>query len=165
MASPWEVFDRVPFAQSMAWIRPLLYLGIAILLLTVLFWPARWLARRRYAASAPASRPALRTQRPTRILAALELAVLAGWTVLMLILLQARPSGIDVFVPWLWLLQVAGLVVFPGLVLVAGWNAWLTWRARRPWTRRVWSILVLLAALHILYFAATFGLIAMTVNF
>lgn len=73
-----------------------------------------------------------------------------------------EPGALDAV---LWLLQIAGVVVFFGAALISGWNMWLTWRNGGRWTRKLWSVLVLLAALNVLYVAILFRLMALTVNY
>jgi len=165
LISPFIVYDRVPAWRSGAWLKPALYLSMAVLLLTFLYWPATWFVRRRYASAAGGRGPALRAYRATRIMALAVLAMLGTWTWFVTTAfsdLSMLSSGTDAL---LWLLQIVGAIVFVGAVGVAGWNAWLTWRDGRVWTRRVWSVLVLLAALVVLYVAWAFGLLAMTANY
>jgi uncharacterized membrane protein len=64
-----------------------------------------------------------------------------------------------------WVLQIVSVIVFFGAVGIAAWNAWLTWRDGRRWTRKLWSALVLLSALIVLYVAVGHGLVAMTGNY
>lgn len=163
--SPFEVFDRVPAAKSAAWILPAVYASIVILLLTFLFWPAALFVRWRYKAELPVTGPARRAYRATRIIAGCQLALLAGWAVAVSAILGNLQNATSAFDPWLWLLQGLGLIVFIGAVPITAWNLWLTWTDGRPWTRKLWSVLVLLSALMLLYLAAQFGLIAMTVNY
>lgn len=158
--SPFMVFDRAPASQSAAWIKPAMYLGLGVLLITFLQWPASALVRRHYKAPLTLRRPALLAYRGVRVAAALVLALVTAWLV-SLSTLKALPS----FDPWLWFLQIAGLVVLVGGVLVALWNLRLVRQERRGWFRTVWAALVLLAMLIVLYTAWTFGLIAMTVNY
>jgi hypothetical protein len=163
--SPFMVFDRVPASESAAWIMPALYTSLGILLLTFLFWPAAWFVRRQYKSVLPVTGRARHVYRANSALAGLSLVILIGWLVIIAVVLEdvsMLNSSTDV---WLWLLQFAGVVVFIGAVLVSGWNVWLTWTDGRRWTRKLWSVLVFLASLLMLYFAYTFGLIAMTVNY
>ncbi|PKQ00371.1 MAG: serine hydrolase [Alphaproteobacteria bacterium HGW-Alphaproteobacteria-13] len=158
--SPFMVFDRVPAAQSAAWIRPSLYAGLVVLLLTFLHWPVSALIRRRYRAPLTLQPRALRAYRGVRVAAGLVVALASAWTV-SLMTLKALPS----FDPWLWLLQIAGWIIFVGGVLMAIWNLRIVRQDRRGWFRTLWAALVLLAMLLMLYTAWTFGLIAMTVNY
>lgn len=163
--SPFMVFDRVPASRSSVWLVPALVASMAVLALTFLYWPGSWYVRRRYQAP-PATTPvAFRAYRATRIMAFLVLAVLGGWATLVTVILadtSALTARSDV---WLRLLQVAGAIVFVGAVGITGWNAWLSWRDGRRWTRKLWNSLVFLSALLVLYVAWGFGLLAMTVNY
>ena len=165
LPAPFTVWDRVPTARSAGWIKPALYASIAVLLLTFLYWPAGWYLRRRYATQLAVTGRARQAYRATRIMAGLDLAVLIGWLLVVTTLfanLEKLTSSAD---PLLWLMQIASAIVFVGAVGIAGWNAWLTWRDGRRWTRKLWSVLVLLATLLVLYVAITFGLTAMSVNY
>ena len=163
--SPFMVFDRVPASVSMGWIKPALYASLVVLLLTFLYCPIAWYVRRRYKAPLAVAGPARRAYRATRIMAALDLVVLVGWVVLVSTILGDSTKLSDASDPWLWLLQILGAIVFVGAVGIAAWNAWLTWRDGRRWTRKSWSVLILLATLVVLYVAHVAGLLAMTVDY
>lgn len=163
--SPFMVFDRVPAGLSGAWLKPALYTSLVVLLLTLLYWPVAWYVRRRYKAQVDISGRALQAYRATRVAAGLELLVLTGWAFLVTLLFKDLENLAGSFDTWLWLLQIVGLIVFVGAVVVSGWNAWLTFKDGRRWTRKLWSVLVVLATLVILYVAVRFGLLAMSVNY
>lgn len=164
-ASPFEMFDRVPTYKSSIWIMPALYASLAALLLTFLLWPAASLVRRHYKAAHPLAAKALRADRATRLMAGLSVALLVGWIVSVSAMLKspdALAGGLD---PLLMALQIASAVVFVGSVLVSGWNLWLTWTDGRGWRRKLWSAVILLASLQVLYVATIFRLMAMTVHY
>ena len=163
--SPFMVFDRVPAGLSASWLKPALYASIGILLLTLLYWPAAWYVRRRYKAQPSVAGRALQAYRATRVAAGLEHVILAGWGILITLLFKDLENLAGSFDLWLWLLQIAGLIVFVGAVLISGWNAWLTFNDGRRWRRKLWSVLVFLSTLVILYVAVRFGLLAMSVNY
>jgi len=158
--SPFMVFDRAPASKSAAWIKPAFFAGFVVLLITLLQWPVSALIRRHYKAPLTLQRRALLAYRGVRVAAGLVLALVTAWLV-SLSTLKALPS----FDPWLWLLQIAGVVVFVGGVLIAMWNLSIVRQEKRGWFRTLWAVLVLLAMLLALYIAWTFGLIAMTVNY
>lgn len=163
--SPFMVFDRVPAGLSGSWLKPALYASLGILLLTLLYWPAAWYVRRRYKAQPSATGRALQAYRATRVMAGLDLLILAGWGLLITLLFKDLENLAGNFDLWLWILQIAGLIVFVGAVLVSGWNAWLTFNDGRRWTRKLWSVLVFLSTLVVLYVALRFGLLAMSVAY
>lgn len=165
LGSSFEVFDRVPFGKSSGWILPALCASLAVLFLTFIFWPIGWFTRRKYGAQLALAPRSVGVYRATRIMAGLDLAVLIGWGVLLTSILGALDGAPTAFDPMLWLLQIAGAIVFVGAVGIAGWNAYLTWTDGRRWARKAWSVLVLLSTLMLLYFAWRFGLMAMTVQY
>ena len=163
--SPFMVFDRVPAAQASSWITPLLYASIAVMVLTFLYWPATWFIRRRYRAPLATEGRARRAYRATRIMAGLEVALIASWLIAITMLFGDYNRLSDSSNLPLMLLQILTAIVSVGAVAIAGWNLWLSWKDKRRWTRRLWNALVLLAALMLLYVALEFNLMALTVNY
>ena len=163
--SPFTVFDRVPASRSSAWLLPAIYCSLSVLALTFLYWPATWFVRRRYSVKHSVTGDPLRAYRATRIIAGLDVLVLVGWVVFISTVAASATRLTSASDPWLWLMEFLSVVVFPGAVGVAAWNAWLTWRDGRRWTRKAWSTLILLATLALLYFAVVFHLIALTANY
>ena len=160
--SPFMVFDRVPASRASSWILPLLYLSFAVLLVTFLYWPASWFVRRRYKAELGVTGEARGVYRAARILAGLDVGVLVGWLTFVTVAgssVTLLTSDSDI---WLRLLQIASIVIIPGALGAAAWNAWLTWRDGRRWPRKLWSVLVLLAAFIVLYFALLCHLISLS---
>ena len=164
MVSPFAVYDRVPAALSSAWISPLLYAALAVLLLTFLHWPVSALVRRNYKAPLAVEGESRTVYRFLRAFAGLTVALLIGWVVAVTVLFGdlSKLGSVDAL---LWLLQIAGLLLFVGLMMFAAWNVALAWRHRRRWTSKLWAVLTLAAALAVSYVAVAFGLVAMTVNF
>lgn len=163
--SPFIVVDRAPVEMSSAWILPALYASLAILALTFLFWPVSWLVRRHHKTELAVAGRARQAYRATRVFAVLSLAVLIGWLLVVAVLFEKVSSLNKSSDLLLWLLQIGGGVVFIGAVIVSAWNVWLTFTDGRRWTRKLWSVLILLASLLVLYVAFTFGLISMSVNY
>ena len=91
--------------------------------------------------------------------------MLAGWGIALAVILNDLKHATRGFDPWLWLLQGLGLVIFIAAVPVTLWNARLVWTDGRGWPSRIWSVLVALSCALVLYVAARFGLLAMTVNY
>jgi len=161
--SPFMIWYRTPAALDSAWLMPALLIGIAIVLLTALAWPVGWFARRRYGVQLALQGEARRTYRAVRGFAWLALAVLAGWVMIITGLEDFESHGST---DWLILvLQVAGTLAFFGLFGLALWNAWLVWRGKRGWFAKLWSVLLVLAALVILWVALAYKLISFGVEF
>nr|WP_232332900.1 serine hydrolase domain-containing protein [Novosphingobium aquimarinum] len=165
MISPFTMFDRVEAHRSKAWLLPAIYASLAILLLTALYWPATWFVRRRYASELKLSGNARRAYRASGVMAWAELLTIAGFATLVISMfsdLQLLSSQTD---PLLWFAKIAANIVTVGAVLIAGWNAWLTWTGGRKWTAKLWSVLFLIATLVILYTAITFHILVLSVQY
>ncbi|WP_419808269.1 serine hydrolase domain-containing protein [Sphingomonas sp.] len=163
--SPFMMFDRVPAGVASSWLKPLLYLSIAVMLLTFLYWPAGAFIRRRYKAPLAVEGPARRAYRATRVMAGLEVLLVVAWLGMVTWLFGDLSNLSDATDLPVMLIQIATAIITVGTVAIAAWNVRLTWRDGRRWTRKLWSVLVLLAALVGLYFAITFNLMAMTVHY
>lgn len=158
--SPFLVFDRVPLSRSGAWMIPAVIASLAILLLTVLQWPAAVLVRRHYRAPLRLQRRSLLAYHGVRLTAGLAIALTAGWMI-GFGLLEPVPA----FDPWLWLLQIGGLIVLVGGIALAAWNMMFAFAERRSRFSRLWSVLILAALLMLGYTAWTFGLLSLSVNY
>ena len=163
--SPFMVFDRAPAGKSSGWMMPALYASLAVLLMTLLAWPAGAFCRRKYRVPQALAGNALRAARATQVFSGLSLLVLAGWVGIFAVMHISLKYASAVLDPWLWLVQIAGLLVFVGAVPAAGWNLGLAWTGRRSIWARLWSILVVAATLVVLYIALRFGLLALSVNY
>jgi CubicO group peptidase (beta-lactamase class C family) len=163
--SPFMVLDPVPAGKSGTWLIPALCAAVAVLLLTLLAWPAGWLSRRAHKLPAPARSPSRRAVVGTQIGAGLTLALLAGWTGMFSAMFSSLKYATAVSDPYLWLLQIVGALILIGATLTGGRNLQLAFTEGRGWARKVWSVLVLASTLLIFYTALRFGLLAMTVNY
>lgn len=165
MISPFTMFDRVEGHRSQAWLLPLVYASLGILLLTALYWPATWFIRRRYGSELKVAGNARRAYRATGVMAWAELLTIAGWAMLVISMfsdLELLSAQTD---PLLWIAKIAANIVMVGAVLIAGWNAWIVWKGGRKWTAKLWSILFLIATLVILYVAITFHILVLSVQY
>ena len=165
LLAPFMVFDRVPAHRSSGWIMPAASVSLGVLLLTVLFWPIGWFARRRYKATIPIAGTALRAYKWTRWASLFVLIVIVGWASMIAALFGNLENLSGTFDVLLWVLQIAGLIAFIAAVAIAGWNAWLTWRDGRKWTAKTWNTLIAVSAVVMLYVAFTFKLVSMTANY
>lgn len=163
--SPFTVFDRVPAAVSSAWLMPAVYVSLGVLALTFLQWPAAAVIRRRFRADAPVTGGARWVNRGTKLISGLVLVTLIAWMLTATGMMKDFSQLTSVSDGKLWTLHIVGLVVFVAAILISAVNLVLTWRGKRGWTARVWSILLLLSTLLVLYMAHVFGLLDMTVNY
>jgi CubicO group peptidase (beta-lactamase class C family) len=158
--SPFIVFDRTPTYRSSAWILPLLYFALAVLLITGLLWPTRWLVRRKYKADLALDRPQLWAYRSTRIAAIAIVVLLIGWLVLaqtMLGDLANQATFNAILLP----LELLTTLAFIGGFVAMLWYAYIAWTNGWRWPGKVWSIALVIAAGAVLYVGLVFKLIAL----
>lgn len=157
-------FDRTPGYRSSAWILPLLYCALAVLLITGLLWPTKWAVRRKYKAEFGYEGRQLWAYRSSRIASWAIVALLVGWLVAAQTMLGnlANQAGFNaILLP----LELLSFIVFIGGFLVMLWYAYTAWRSGWRWPGKVWSIVLVLAAGMVLYVGLVFKLIALTTNY
>jgi CubicO group peptidase (beta-lactamase class C family) len=161
-------FDRTPGYRSSAWILPLLYCSLAVLLLTGLLWPTRAIVRRKFAGQLGLEGRPLWAYRSSRIASILILALLIGWLVAaqtMLGDLANQATFNAILLP----LELLSFVIFIGGFAVMVWYAVTVWRRgggwKATWKARTWSALLVIAAGMVLYVGLVFKLINLTTNY
>ncbi|HEV2286811.1 MAG TPA: serine hydrolase domain-containing protein, partial [Steroidobacteraceae bacterium] len=149
--SPFEVFDRTPWYQSSTWLMPLLLAGFAALLVTVLLWPVAALVRRHLKVPRVLDARSARAYRASRIAALAIVAALSLWGVFIALVLHDTGTLGGRLDPLLLLAQLAGVVAFVGGSLVMLWNLAAVWGSAQRWPARIWSVVLALSALIVLW--------------
>jgi hypothetical protein len=162
--SPFMVFDRVPAGKDGAWLIPAACAAVSVLLFAVLAMPAGWIVRRRYKLQHTLVKPARQAALATRLCALAILAVLAGWAGIVAAFEATLENATSPLDPWLWLLQIGGLLAFVAALVAGARNLQLAFRESGR-LRKFWSVLYLLSVLLLAYVALRFGLLSMTVNY
>lgn len=152
----------VPALKSNALNLPPLFASLGILMLATLMWPMAAAVRRHYGQVLELPERERRSHQWTRYAALAAVVFVLGWLVFMMV---AGVTALDVKLdPWLRVIQFIGLLCVVGAG-VAVWNAWLTCTGpRRVWAK-LWSVLVALALLDLVWFSFTFGLISAGLNY
>ncbi len=162
---PFMLFEPVPWWWSSGWLLPLWIAGLVALGLTVLAWPVSALVRRRYGVKYDLTGTDARAHRLVRIAALLVVAVMLAWV----FLAQLIETNLDWIGPRmdgpLILLRLLSGLVFIGAAAVGLWNAWLVLCSKRRWVAKVWSVVLALAFLIVLYVALIFHLIGYSANY
>lgn len=164
-SAPFMLFEPVPWYLSSAWLTPAFLFSIGALLLTAIAWPVSAWARRHYGVKMTLPPAALKSYRLTRGLAALAIAVFAGWFLFVSALLGdfSKLSG---ELDWaLITLLIATPIVFVGLLASAAWNIWHVWTGQRGRFAKFWSVVLLICAVVLLWVALGFHLIAFDTHF
>ncbi len=156
---------RTPFWSSGAWNVPLLIATLAMLLLTVVFWPVKAVLRWRYGSPFPLRGRAATVYRLTRVAAMIDLAFLGGF-------LGALTYGgthlefFDTTNDWMFLgLQMLGVVAVIGTGFPL-YELWLALADRaRPWWTKLTDLLIALAALAVVWFAFSLNFVNFHLNY
>jgi len=156
--SPFMVFEPAPFATNAAWLNPALIFALFIIVLAALAWPVRALVRRSFGASFALEGKPLRAYRLSRVFAWLAIVAVAGWFGFV----AAFSADIgSVGGPLDWLIQslrfLTPLAAF-GLLATAAWHLWLSIQGKRRWTMKIGAVLLILAALVLVWVTLAFHL-------
>jgi CubicO group peptidase (beta-lactamase class C family) len=163
--SPFMVFLPTPWWRASVWLLPLLELSLAALLLTVLLWPTAALVRRHYRAAFALEGRQATAYRWIRVAVAASLLTLLGWFGLFSAINSSGPAVTSRLDPWVWLLHLASLVVFIGAAAIAVWHCRVVWTGKRRWPARLWSVVLAVSSVTVLWVALVFKLIAFNVHF
>ena len=158
------IFIRVPWHESATWLRPALLASLAVLALTLLGWAFAVFARRYYAVAAKHPPARALPWRITRIAAIPVLGVLTGWAMLLPAMMENIGKLDGRHDPIIHALQFVGTLSFVTLFAASVWNLAGNWKSA-PWPARVWNIVLVAAALIILWVAVVFNLIGWSTDF
>jgi CubicO group peptidase (beta-lactamase class C family) len=163
LVSPFMVFQRPSPGQDGAWLVPALVLGALALLLTTVAWPVTAWVRRHYRMPRITDARVRWGYRLSRIGALVIVVALVAWTALVLSLFSNLSYMSDASNGVVRTVQVFGIVAFVG-----GWLAMFphlvtVWRGRSRWPARVWSVVLVLSASVVLWFAWSFELLRVSV--
>jgi CubicO group peptidase (beta-lactamase class C family) len=153
--SPFMVWDRAPWYRDATWLMPVFLAALAIIALTALSWPVGAISRRRFGVAMALGGQDLKSYRWARAFSWLVLAALGGWALLFLSFESDR--NLDAAI---WLLEIVGTVGYVGLCGAALWNIQRIWQGKRGWFAKLWSALLMLAGLLILWVTLSFHLIS-----
>ncbi len=156
--SPFMVFEPAAASVNAAWLNPALIAAFSIILLAALAWPVRWLVRRSYKAEFALTGKSLRAYRLSRVFAWLAIAALAGWIGLVVAFSADIGSIGGPLDPLIHLLRILTPLAAFGLLLTAGWHLWLCFRDKRRWTMKFGALLLLLAAVPLVWVTVVFNL-------
>lgn len=156
--SPFMVFEPAPAATNSAWLSPAMLFALAMVVLAALAWPVRALVRRSYKAEFALTGPSLRAYRLSRVFAWLVIAALVGWGALVAAF-SADIGSIGGPLDWLiHLVRILTPLASFGLLATAGWHLVRTVKDKRRWTMKLGAVLLVLAALVLVWVTLVFHL-------
>ena len=159
IVSPFIVYNRTPWYLDSSWLMPAALASLGILLLTALSWPVGAFTRRRYKATLPFEGRRLQVHRSVLGLAWASLLALGTWIAFITVAFTSL-DGLSGTYDWLlWTAQVLTPIALVGLLAFAAWDVRLSWTKCRGWFSKLWSVLLLLASVILLWVALGFNLI------
>jgi hypothetical protein len=156
--------QRVSGWESAGWRFPLLIAAIAMLLLTVLFWPLKALLRWRYKRPFDLTGQAATLYRLTRVVALLDVVFVIGWAIFLtraqtdLTVLTSANDWVIRAIQLIGLLGAIGTIA----ILLEFWTALFS---PRPWWTKATDALLAVAALVFVWFAFAYHLISAGLNY
>jgi hypothetical protein len=163
--SPFMVFDPMPGSRSPAWLLPALGVALGACLLTSLLWPVAAISRRRHRVRLPIEGLALRGHKLSRIAAVALSAVTAGWATLLIMGTKDLDFLSPALDPVLILMYALSVVVYFGGAAAMLWATWVAWATARPVTARLWTVVLALSSLVLLYFALVYHLMSFVTKY
>ncbi|HEY6815429.1 MAG TPA: serine hydrolase domain-containing protein [Croceibacterium sp.] len=158
-------FRRVPWYQDSAWLLPATLAALGIVLLSAVAWPTGAIARRRYKAAGPYEGRRLRDQRVLHAWQWLVLMLVVGWTSWFYIGLSSLSMLSGPLDPLLYALQILSPIALFGLLVLAGWNLRTARKEKRGWFALLWAVLLVLAAVTLLWVAFAFHMFSFGTNY
>ena len=165
LVAPFDVYLRASTASNGAWLVPSLCVSLAVLVLTLVFWPVTAIVRRRYRARLDLPAPALRAYRAGKIGALLALAAFGTWAMSIISMFSDLNKTTSAFDPVLRFAQIFGFIGFVGGFALTLWNLKAVWTGPRRWPAKRWRVQLAFSAFILLWIAFVFHLIGWGVNY
>jgi CubicO group peptidase (beta-lactamase class C family) len=160
--SPFTVYEPSPWWRSARWLVPSVEIGFAALLLTTLLWPIAAIVRRRNNLKLDLVGRDERGRILSRAGAAAVTLVSLGWLALFMAL-SSRTAllgpGLD---PWLFLLHLVSVLGYVGGAAILIWAAAIAWTGKRSWKGKIWTSVLAVSAVAMLWMAWVYHLTSFT---
>jgi hypothetical protein len=164
-AFPFMIFEPVPSSQSSAWLLPLFIFSIVVLVVTFLAWPTSALVRRHYGATYGLTGIDATAHRWIRLVSLIIIITIGLWLFTGIKMLSDLAWASPSLDGWIIFLRVLALIVFVAGAAIAVWNAYVVLRSNRRKLSKLWSVLVAVSCLTMLYIGIVFHLIGFTANY
>lgn len=162
--SPFTIYMKPPWYRSSTLLNPLLYASLGFLFLTVLLWPIRAIVRWRFKYKSVKERRERRSYHFVRIAILFVFGVLGLWAMILATLQSDLTSLSGSFDTKLLVTQFGQIFFYIALAL-AVWNAFVVWTSHQSWFAKLWSIVLILSTLVVIWFAFISGLLHIGTGF
>lgn len=163
--APFMMFTPVSTLSSSNLLLPAIIAALVALALTGLLWPVTALVRRKYRAPFALEGRVARSYRWVRIAALAALATSLAWGGTVAAMFSDFSLLSPKMDPILLILHILALVVFVGGAAIGLWNLYVVWTGGRSWLAKLWSVILALAFLILLYVALAYKLVGFSVNY
>ena len=160
--SPFTVYEPSRWWRSAGWLLPAVEISFAALLLTTLLWPVAAIVRRRNNLQLDLAGRDERGRIVSRIAAAVVTVVSLGWLALFTVLSSRTAMLGPSLDPWLFLLHLVTILGFVGGALALIWAAATAWTGSRRWPGKLWTSVLAVSAVVMLWMAWVYHLTSFT---
>lgn len=168
----WELLSSFPaildqrtgFLDSYPWNRLVVYYGLTVLCMTLVFWPLSWVIRRHYGFKLDLTPAQAKLRLAIKLVCAIDMAVVLGFFLTLgvaddLTLLAGKLDG------WFVLFQIIGVIGAIG-TLVVMYSTLRLWSAPNLWKGVRWvNLLITLACLCFTWFVLHWHMINFNMNY
>ncbi len=160
--SPFTVYEPSRWWRSPGWLLPAVEFSFAALLLTTLLWPVAAIVRRRNQLKLDLVGRDERGRVLSRVAAVVVTLVSLAWLALF-VTISSRTAMLGPSLdPLLFLLHLASIVGYIGGAIVLLWAAAVAWTGRRRWSGKIWTSVLALSAVVMLWMAWVYHLTSFT---
>ncbi|HEY6620595.1 MAG TPA: serine hydrolase domain-containing protein [Steroidobacteraceae bacterium] len=160
--SPFTVYEPSRWWRSPGWLLPAVEFAFTALLLTALLWPVAAIVRRRNNLKLDLVGRDERGRVLSRVGAVAVTVVSLAWVALF-ISLSSRTAmlgpGID---PVLFLMHLVSILGYVGGAIILIWAAAIAWTGKRRWPGKIWTSVLAVSAVAMLWMAWVYHLTSFT---
>jgi CubicO group peptidase (beta-lactamase class C family) len=156
--SPFTVYEPGPWWRNPSWLLPSVGFAFTALLLTTILWPVAAIVRRRNKLTLGLAGRDERSRVVSRIATVAVTLISVAWLALFMTLLSETSllaGGLD---PLLFFMHLMSLLIYILGAIALIWAASVAWSGARPWTGKVWTTVLALSAVIMLWMAWAYHL-------
>jgi hypothetical protein len=159
------VFDRDAWWQTPFVFGAMLFGSLVVLLLTLLAWPVSAMVRRHYGvryALTGADAQSHRRVRWASLLVFVSMATMIGMVLAMMADLDMMGPSFD---KWVIAARALATIALPIGAVVSLWNAWSVLRSSRSWWAKLWSLVLAVACVSLLFVGIACHVMGFSANY
>ena len=160
--SPFTVYEPSRWWRSPGWLLPAVEISFGALLLTTLLWPVAAIVRRRNNLKLDLMGRDERGRVLSRVAAVAVTAVSLAWLALFLSISSRTAMLGPSLDPLLFLLHLISILGYVGGAILLVWAAVIAWTGKRRWAGKVWTSVLAVSAVVMLWMAWAYHLTSFT---